>query len=196
MNEMGNILLTGFGLVLLWLVFYYGWRPYRIDRVRNDLFALRDELFIFAANGGVSFNDPAYRSLRNRINALVRNAHIISLSRIMIYSVADDYISRKDSLERLNSWVLSVGKLSVPTQEKIHKINDQVAIVLVRQVIAGSILLMPMFMVYLLLLKIVRHSSYESSRLRAAKELRVELIEEQAVITQAYEPELALSPVG
>ena len=41
----------------LWFI---GWRRYRLDLFRQNLFALRDELFDMAATGDLAFNDPAY----------------------------------------------------------------------------------------------------------------------------------------
>ena len=54
------------GMVLLFLL-----RDYRIDALRERLSTLRDELFVFAESQGSSefFSEPAYRQLRDTINA-------------------------------------------------------------------------------------------------------------------------------
>jgi hypothetical protein len=194
MSEIGSILLTGVGLILLWLVIYYGWRPYRIDKVRNDLFALRDELFLFAANGGVSFNDPAYRCMRDRLNALIRYAHIITLSRAMLHYFAEQFVPSVYTSGLHKEWLLSLARIPETAREKIKKINDRMAIVLAWQVITGSPFLLLVLTIYVplrLFIRWLRRDPYESTRLSVAKELRVELIEEQALLAQTQEREMA-----
>jgi hypothetical protein len=43
-----------------------------LDRFRQDVFGLRDELWDFAASGQISFDDPAYRLLRQLMNGFIR----------------------------------------------------------------------------------------------------------------------------
>jgi hypothetical protein len=51
---------------------------------RQRVFQLRDELFDFAAEGHISFDDPANGVLRGSMNSMIRFAHKMSLS----YAVA------------------------------------------------------------------------------------------------------------
>jgi hypothetical protein len=57
---------------------------YRLDAYRQQMFALRDELFDFAADGNISFNDPAYRLLRDQMNATIRFGHNLTLYRLLM----------------------------------------------------------------------------------------------------------------
>ena|SRR5438128_5785711 len=57
---------------------------FRVDAFRQRLFELRGELFNFAAGGGIPFGHPAYVSLRNRINRLIRFAHTYSLVHLLL----------------------------------------------------------------------------------------------------------------
>lgn len=52
-----------FGLILLWALFYLSVRSLLLDSLRQKLFAIRDDLFDFAADGGISFEDRIYREL-------------------------------------------------------------------------------------------------------------------------------------
>lgn len=197
MNNIGSALLAGFGLVLLWLSVYYGWRPYRLDRVRNDLFAIRDELFLYAANGGVSFNEPAYRMMRDKINALIRYAHIITLSRAVIFGFAERLRPNEYAPVMQQYWLASLSRLPDDSRKKLEGINDRVMIVMLVQVATGSPFLMAVLLVYgpvLVAGRLLRRGPHESTRLKVAKELRVELIEEQAVLAQAQERETAAAP--
>lgn len=72
-----------FGLVLLWALFYVYIRAYLLDNLRQKLFEIRDDLFDFAADGGIAFNNPCYRELRNDLNSLILFAGKLSLGRAL-----------------------------------------------------------------------------------------------------------------
>jgi hypothetical protein len=63
--------------LLLGLISLYN--QYRVDRFRNDVFAVRDRLFDRAMAGEVSFDGQGYRTARAVCNGLVRFAHQISM---------------------------------------------------------------------------------------------------------------------
>ncbi len=184
MSAIGSVFNIGFGLTLLWILFFFGWRPYRIDNVRDKLFQLRSELFLLAADGGVSFDDPAYLILRNRINAVIRFAHTITLTRSFLFGV-----QAKEVPNLREKWLLEVGKLPREQQQKLIDIDQRAAFTLAWQVFSGSpiLWLIAIFYVPVLLIESARES--KSAKMRATKELRVELIEEQAVIKFTREEE-------
>jgi hypothetical protein len=59
---------------LLYLVFWL-FRSYVLDKFRQDVFSLRDELFDEASRGAIRFDDPAYVILRTTMNGFIRYAH-------------------------------------------------------------------------------------------------------------------------
>ena len=66
-------------------VIFFGLLPaYRVDCFRQQLFAIRDDLFDYAADGNISFTDPAYVILRQQMNALIRYGHHITLYRSIV----------------------------------------------------------------------------------------------------------------
>lgn len=196
MNDIGPTLLTGFGLVVLWLITYFGWRPYRIDKVRNELFALRNELFDYAAGGGVPLNDTAYRMLRDRVNALIRYAHIITVTRLLIFMAANRYCNSEFAESPHQKYLAEVSRLPESAQTKLRDINDRVAKILARKLVFGSPLLLMVMIIYLfpvIVRKTLRIAPNEDTRLRVARELHVELIEEQAVLAQTQQRDRDLS---
>src|SRR2546430_279357 len=60
------------------------WRAYSRDSFRQKAFAIRDELFDFAAAGNVDFNDPAYTMLRTRMNATIRYSHRLTFGEAIL----------------------------------------------------------------------------------------------------------------
>ena len=66
------------GVLILFLIWHFGVRPYLLERFRSDLFDLRDELFDYAADGNIDFEDSRYGTLRMWLNALIRMAHRVT----------------------------------------------------------------------------------------------------------------------
>lgn len=59
------------------------YNSYRIDRLRQDLFSIRDQLFLDAADGVISFDSRAYLANRAILNGMIRYTHRISLVRFL-----------------------------------------------------------------------------------------------------------------
>jgi hypothetical protein len=186
---LGAICNTGFALILLWILYYFGWRPYRIDKLRNDLFEIRNELFLYAASGEVSFDNAAYRVLCDRINAMIRFAHMLTLTRGMLFAVMQSKHPLPKSKQNAELWVLGLKEASGSTQKKLTDISNRVAGRCASQLLIGAPPLLVIAMIYVSILAMGKllHFNDEDSVLRVAKELKVELIEEQAVLAQQQE---------
>lgn len=83
MELLNAIILFG-SLAALVYMFGFLFRKYHIDAFRQRIFAIRDELFDYAAAGNISFDDPAYKMLRNLMNGYIRFGHRLSLLHIFI----------------------------------------------------------------------------------------------------------------
>ena len=80
MNELSVLISIAMGVCLIFVLY----NNYRLDHFRQDLFAIRDELFDEARAGRISFASPAYRTTRILINGLLRFGHEISLLNFFI----------------------------------------------------------------------------------------------------------------
>jgi len=70
-HYMNAISILATAAFLVW--FFYGpWKNLVIDIGRQNLFEVRDGLFMLAADGKISFDNPAYVAIRNRINGMIR----------------------------------------------------------------------------------------------------------------------------
>lgn len=79
------------GLLLLWALFYISVRAFLLDNLRQELFAIRDDLFDFAVDGGIRFDNPCYASVRNDINSLIRFAEKLSFTRFLFAEFAPSF---------------------------------------------------------------------------------------------------------
>lgn len=100
------------GLLLICVLYYWVYRPHLRDEFRQKLFAIRDELFDFAADGGIPFEHPAYCTLRADVNRLIRFAERLSLSRVVLVlffvrAPFPEYRTWASFTEGLPPWVCS-----------------------------------------------------------------------------------------
>lgn len=62
-------------IAIAFVFFYWVWRQYAIDVMRQQLFELRDQLFDLATEGKLHREGDTYKTLRKIFNANVRFAH-------------------------------------------------------------------------------------------------------------------------
>jgi hypothetical protein len=71
-------------LVGLWWLWFVGYRDYLVDRTRQDLFRIRDDLFDRAAAGEIGFDMEAYKVTRATLNGMIHYAHELSVLRVLL----------------------------------------------------------------------------------------------------------------
>src|SRR5262245_46489095 len=78
------VLLSLGSLLLLWVGVFWLYRDYALDRFRQRVFALRDEMFDDARKGVISFDDHAYGMLRTMMNGAIRFAHLLTIAQLLV----------------------------------------------------------------------------------------------------------------
>ena len=179
-----------FGLsILLFLVIILLFRNYRSDRLREDLFSLRDQLFDFAYAEGL-FAHPGYRQLRNVMNGMIRFAHKLSFSRL-VFSVILERMLVPQS-QRVNPpkrWLKSLEDLPEGQRAQILEFHRRMVLIIWRFMIGVmianpiSLFIMSGMFVYRGF-QTVGESIYEILARRAPG---IRLLEEQALRTLRLE---------
>ena len=81
--------------IVLWIVVGLLWwlwqlyREYNVDRTRQRLFAVRDELFLRAAKGDIPLDSDAHVIVRRLANGTIRFCHRLSFTHIIMLLQAD-----------------------------------------------------------------------------------------------------------
>jgi hypothetical protein len=132
--EAYNALVSVAALFGLWLVVYYVWRDYRYDSFREDVFSVRDEMFLYAANGNIGFSDPAYALLRNRMNALLRHGHDLTIRRAVLLFVTHGTMKSDAALE----WEKAIKDLPAEQKARMEWYNRRVAIYVLQHLVYCS----------------------------------------------------------
>src|SRR6266702_2818235 len=83
-TELANILQISV-VGILWSVLIFKILPmYRVDSFRQKMFCVRDELFDYAADGNIAFDNPAYISLRRQMNGFILHGHQLTVFRCLV----------------------------------------------------------------------------------------------------------------
>jgi hypothetical protein len=113
------VLKSALALLGLWFFICYLWRDFRLDSFREDIFSVRDRMFLYAAQGNIGFDHPAYAILRNRMNILLRYGHVFTLTKLL--AVRNPPKELRD--ENLVQWEAAVERLPEAVQFEIRQFN-------------------------------------------------------------------------
>jgi hypothetical protein len=81
-----EILEGALALLGLWVAYHCVWQPALLTMFRQRLFRVRDELFLEAARGRLSFDDTAYGMLRVMTNSTIRASKNVSILPLLLAS--------------------------------------------------------------------------------------------------------------
>jgi len=134
MEQLLQIVLLG--IISSALVYFYFsiYQEYCQDRTRQELFHVRNELFDFAAAGGISFDAPAYRYLRDYINGMIGFIHRLDV----VHIIALSFVKSPTHIPKLKD---VLGKIEDETaKEELKKISLQVHLIAFTHLTRTSIL--------------------------------------------------------
>lgn len=72
------------GMALSGWLFGKLWPQARREAFQQDLFRLRNDLFLFVAENGHSFDDRGYRFLRKKLNFMIRFAETFNIPTVLV----------------------------------------------------------------------------------------------------------------
>jgi hypothetical protein len=133
-------LLSLLGLMVLgwWL-----YRAHRMDIFRQDMFALRDQLFDDAAVGKVDFESLGYGLLRITMNGFIRYGHRMSLLQVFVFAAIVDARDSVESSQSFDSrWTEAMGKLDDVQQGLLEGYTRRMHEILVKHLVLTSPLLL------------------------------------------------------
>jgi hypothetical protein len=150
-----SILFTGIcALSLLVLVVLA--KNYQIDALRERLFSLRDEIFLYAYDQDLIGN-PAYQNLRFILNGFLRYSHRLSFAQIYFLSLGRKYFGLKLSQPKeMIEWQSAVEALPLDQSESFRKFHSDALTLIVRHIMFRSPLVWIMLVATILNVLIVR----------------------------------------
>lgn len=156
-HDIANVVLASTllaGLAYLYLVEY---RKYRDALTRDRLFALRDELFAYWRESGLSFDGlKAYGMLRLMINGAIRFAHRASLLHAMILHACLHKRISDDRARFFDNWTRALDELPEDARNKVEDIHRRYAETMVEQTAMSSIACAPLVVPFAFMLWLIR----------------------------------------
>lgn len=150
------LLLIGIGVILFWL-----WPSVRLDCFRQDMFAVRDELFDYASSGRISFSHPAYRLLRQSMNGFIRYGHQVSFYQFIMTWLAWKALEGRESFKWRTKWEAALGSLDEQTREELADFHERATMCVMERIVLGSPILI--FLLCISAVIIVFHAGWKSA---------------------------------
>jgi hypothetical protein len=112
---------------------------YRVDSFRQKMFCVRDELFDFAAQRKVAFDDPAYVLLRLQMNALIRYGHQLTVFRMLMTYIINAASKRADGTSWSAVWEPSLARINDDeVRAQMRRFHERAVMIAVKHLISGS----------------------------------------------------------
>jgi hypothetical protein len=130
-------------LLALWVFIYVFWSDYRLDAFRDHVFSIRQELFLYAAAGNISFDHPAYTMLRYRMNVILRYGHDFTLTRLLIWAAYAAVKPRSLALgDEISRWESAVEELpSKEARETLRAFSRTLSVAILQLMVYRSFIL-------------------------------------------------------
>jgi hypothetical protein len=118
----------------------------RLLTFRQDMFALRDELFDYAAAGNIHFNDPAYRLLRQSMNGYIRYAHQLTFFRLCMLTIERKVFGIEEKTTWHDKWEASLANIeNQEIKDRLCEFHMRSSVLAIRRVVNGSPLVLLSF---------------------------------------------------
>jgi hypothetical protein len=122
-------------LAALWYFVFYLWRDYRLDSFREHLFSIRDRMFLYAAEGNIGFDHPAYTNTRARGNSLIRHGHQLTLTRFIVVVRTQPTLDERNAREQ---WDRMTDDLSTDVKWKMQEFRLCMSVAALQHMVYSS----------------------------------------------------------
>lgn len=157
---------------LAWFGFFWFYKKLTVEFFRQKMFATRDALFDYAANGDISFDHPAYCLLRTTMNGFIRYADKLSFLQFLIAFIF--FGRKKDYAESplyfANKWNVATKGLTEHQLGELGKYHSRMMDLVAIQTMAKSPFFICIVLIAALLMMVPK--VYSKVRLRAVHTIR------------------------
>jgi hypothetical protein len=148
MNNSFELLVTTLGASSCWVLWFYFIKEQRVDAFREQLFTIRRDLFLLAANGEISFDSRPYIELRYLINGMLRFGHHITFTGSFIATRLSDLDPDKGTVYK--RWYLSLDELAPDVRKQLIAIHYRMFRAYMNHLVGGSIILGALGVLYII----------------------------------------------
>src|SRR5437588_4176139 len=124
LDQITNIFVMSLSLVGLLAFLHWPYRHYRIDRLRDEIFDIRGELFKLAICEGLPFEDHAYGMLRQILNGFIRFGDKLSLTSVLMLAIYHRGGRRQEAARHFAiEWANAIQALNPQVRAKILELE-------------------------------------------------------------------------
>lgn len=136
-------------MLALWVFLGLFWlyRDYQIDRLREHLFSLRDELFDSAHENDL-LNEKGYVKLRLIMNSMIQFSHKITFVRFALSVLMISKLPKEEMTQPFTEWLEIIDKLPLETRNILIEYHAKMAFLIFQSMINRSILLSTFRLIY------------------------------------------------
>lgn len=120
-----TVLSTLLSLLLLWGLMGWLYPDYRVDVFRQQMFALRDELFDYARAGNIAFEHPAYVMLRETAHDFIRRAERLGVLSTVLAALEGECLTGALSERSHRRWHCALDSLDEPRREQLNEFRTR-----------------------------------------------------------------------
>jgi hypothetical protein len=138
-EELTAILESAIAVSLLIILLLKLWASLRLDEFRQRVFIVRDELFDFAAAGGIAFDHPAYKLLRQSMNGFIRYAHQLTWFRLICNLIRWQLYGEEKVFTWADRWEAAVETLEDDTSKRaLQQFHTRTLSLVAERLVTGS----------------------------------------------------------
>jgi hypothetical protein len=178
---------SAIALGLIFVLFFRLWPAHRLDSFRQNMFALRDEVFDYAASGKIGFDHPSYKLLRQSMNGFIRYAHRLTFYRLCLTILQWRVLQDEPELIWAKSWDRSLKTLPKGVQAELKAFHSRAMMLAIERLVTGSVILMGVLAIIILVgavhvgWKNFKTLCYEKASRTVSRLIDPRLLEEDAV---------------
>lgn len=140
------VVVSGLFAVGIWYLWFVEYRAYRLDKFRQHLFWIRDDLFMRAVKEEVPFDSVAYRMTRDMLNGSLRFAHELGVFRLVMV-FWESKKNRKLQEVFVHDMKGALEELSEDQKKVILTVHAQMHLAMLHHLIKSSAVLMMLVLV-------------------------------------------------
>jgi len=140
------------GLLFLAVILFELFPRLALDSFRQDLYKIRDDLFLYAADGKISFDDPAYKLSRDYLNGAIRYAHKISATCILSEYLAKKIagVKSKPGIEISSDLINHFKSLNDESRQYLKNAFIEAHLLMIKLIATRSIASLPLLIIFVL----------------------------------------------
>jgi len=133
-----------FAVAGFWIFVFCKMIPdWRLDSFRQNIFAVRDELFDYAADGNISFDHPAYILLRKQMNGFIRYGHQLTVFRGLLTIAIHKILGTPERASWHDAWEKALNTIEDNSvRQKLERFHRKSMVLAIGRLVSGSPLLL------------------------------------------------------